>query len=167
MGNLAALLYLGGIMRVSVGFSTPISFHSYLNSVFFRHGILGNFPDLDTSQGKQGKRATTSCILVLVLSLSLLQLCHLLISYLCTNNSAVLIIFNSPVLRLNHHFYLFAAFSVLKSGIWCLCVWFHCPLGHQISTNSWAIQDKKKGRMKSNSVKRFWCHSLTLASDWR
>lgn len=114
MGNLAALLYLGGIMRVSVGFSTPISFHSYLNSVFFWHGILGNFPDLDTSQGKQGKRATTSYILVLVLSLSLFQLCHLLISYLCTNNSAVLIIFNSPVLRLNHHFYLFAAFNVLK-----------------------------------------------------
>ena len=82
-------------------------------SHFVWRGILGSFLGLDTSQGKLGKRTAPACILVLVLSLSYLHLFCVLI-YLCTVSSAVLIIFSSPVLRLNCHFYLFADFNVLK-----------------------------------------------------
>ena len=70
--------------------------------------------DLDTSQSKLGKRAAISYILVLVLSLSYLHLFYVLISCLCTVTSAFLIIFSSPVLRLNYYFYLFADFNILK-----------------------------------------------------
>lgn len=130
---MAALLYFLDLPGISMGFSTPVSFHSFLNSISFWHGILGNFLDLDTSQGKLAKRAAISYILVLVLSLSYLHLFYVLISYLCTASSAV-IIFSSPVFRMNYYFYLLIL-MFWKAGTWCLFL-FHCPIRHQVSTSS-------------------------------
>lgn len=73
-------------------FSTPISLHSYFNSIFLWHGILDNFLTWYLP-GQQGRRAIMSSILDPALNLSFLHL-YRIISYLFCIDRIAHMIFN-------------------------------------------------------------------------